>query len=49
MHTTYLDVMGVTLLCLLAYAIWPPAVLGAAGVACLLISWALTQQRKRPE
>lgn len=43
MQTTYLDIMGVTLLCLFAYAIWPPAVLLAAGVCALLISWALSR------
>jgi hypothetical protein len=41
--TTYLDLVGVTCLCLFAYAIWPPALLLAAGAAALVASWSLTR------
>lgn len=43
MPTTYLDLMGVSCLALFAYAIWPPAVLFAVGVAALLISRSLVR------
>lgn len=43
MKTTYLDLVGVTCLCLFAYAIWPPAVLLAAGIAAIVLSWALSR------
>lgn len=37
--TDYLDILGVFLLALFAFAIWPPASLLVMGVAALLISW----------
>lgn len=43
MKTTYLDLMGVTCLCLFAYSVWPPAVLLAAGAAALVVSWGLSR------
>lgn len=39
MISTYLEVLGVLLLALFAFAIWPPACLFVMGVAALLISW----------
>lgn len=43
MRTTYLDLVGVTFLCLFAYSVWPPAVLAAVGVSALVISWSLSR------
>ena len=41
MISTYLDVLGVFLLALFAFSVWPPACLLVMGVAALLISWKL--------
>lgn len=38
--TTYLDAVGVTLLALFAFAVWPPLALAVVAAAALLISWA---------
>lgn len=40
--TTYLDILGVFLLALFAFSVWPPACLLVVGVAALLISWKLS-------
>lgn len=39
MISTYLEVLGVFLIALFAFAIWPPACLLVMGVAAMLISW----------
>lgn len=39
MVSTSLEVLGVFLLALFAFAVWPPACLLVMGVAALLISW----------
>lgn len=43
--TTYLDLVGVFLIALFAFSIWPPACLLVVGVAALVISW----KSSRPE
>lgn len=43
--TTALDLAGLLLLVLFAGIIWPPAALAAAGLACLVASWALAGRR----
>lgn len=45
MLTTILDVLGALLLVGFAFLVWPPAALAAAGVLCLVGSWALTRSR----
>lgn len=37
--TTYLDLLGVVCLALMAFAIWPPLCLGVIGVSALAMSW----------
>jgi len=37
--TDALDLLGVSCLALLAFAIWPPASLGVLGATALLASW----------
>lgn len=37
--TTFLDLLGVACLTVLAFFVWPPAALGVVGVAALLMSW----------
>lgn len=39
MASTYLDLAGVFLIALFAFAVWPPLCLLVMGVAALLISW----------
>lgn len=39
MRTTVLDLIGISCLCLFAFAIWPPLPLLVLGVAALTISW----------
>ena len=46
--TTYLDILGVLCLALLAFAIWPPACLGVVGTAALLASYVNRPARRRP-
>lgn len=45
--TDYLDILGVFLLALFAFAVWPPACLLVMGVAALLISWSTTRRSQR--
>jgi hypothetical protein len=45
--TTYLDILGVCCLSLLAFSIWPPLCLGVIGVAALLASW--VAERAKPK
>lgn len=42
--TDYLDLVGLTCLCLFAFAIWPPAVLLAFGASCLVASFGLSRR-----
>lgn len=37
--TTYLDILGVFLIALFAFSVWPPACLLVVGVAALMMSW----------
>lgn len=48
MISTYLDVLGVFLLALFAFQVWPPLCLLVVGVAALLISWRLNRTPKEP-
>lgn len=48
MNSTILDVLGVFLLALFAFQVWPPLCLLVMGVAALLISWQLTRVPKEP-
>jgi hypothetical protein len=45
--TTFLDLFGVACLAALAFFVWPPACLGVAGVAALLMSWNLARKASR--
>jgi hypothetical protein len=44
MLTTFLDLLGVACLAVLAFFVWPPAALGVVGVAALASSYALTRR-----
>lgn len=43
--TTALDLAGLLLLVVFAGVVWLPAALAAAGLACLVASWALAGKR----
>lgn len=43
--TTYLDLAGLLMLALFAFAIWPPACLLVMGAGALLMSWQHEQQK----
>lgn len=48
MVTTSLDVLGVFLLALFAFQVWPPLCLLVVGIASLLISWQMSRTPKEP-
>ena len=48
MISTYLDILGVFLIALFAFAVWPPLCLLVVGVAALLISWQRSRPAKEP-
>lgn len=47
--TTRLDIAGLSLLVAFAGLVWWPLALGAAGAACLLLSWRLAGRRPHRE
>jgi hypothetical protein len=49
--TDVLDVAGVVLLVIFAGIVWPPAAVGVAGAAALILSWSISrgEQPTHPE
>lgn len=46
MLTTLLDLLGLGLLVVFAYALEPVAAIATGGVACLVVSYRLTRARR---
>lgn len=45
MLTTFLDLLGVVCLAVLAFFVWPPAALGVVGAAALASSYVIESRR----